>query len=107
MYFREIGRNRYRVFKSKNDTKFYGTVEKQEYVSIDMKTGRRVTTRFWKAHGADGGWRQAASKQRFNTRDEAGAFLLKEAATPYAQKATHWTKKQGKSAAQKAAKAGA
>jgi hypothetical protein len=106
MHFEELGRNRYRVFKSKNDTKFYGTVEKQEYVSIDIKTGRRLTKRFWKAHGADGGWRQA-SKKSFDTREAAGAFLLKEAATPYAKKATHWTKKQGESAAQKARKAGA
>jgi|ERR1700677_2059049 len=104
MHFEDLGRNRYRVFKSKSDIKFYGTVEKQEYTSIDMATGRRVTKRFWKAHGADGGWRQA-SKKHFGTREEAGEFLLKEAATPYAKKATHWTKKQGESAAQKERKA--
>jgi hypothetical protein len=65
-----------------------------------------VTKRFWKAHGVDGGWRQV-SKKHFATREEAGAFLLKEAATPYAKKATQWNKKQGESAAQKARKAGA
>lgn len=104
MYFREIGRNHYRVHKNKDDTTFYGTVEKQEYVSIDMKTGKRVTKCFWKAHGASGGWRQA-SKQQFRTREEAGELLLKEAKTPYSSKSMHWTKHQGESATLKAAKA--
>ena len=103
MYFKEIGRNRYRVFKNKNDAKFYGTVDKQEYVSIEMSTGKRVTKHFWKAHGAEGGWRQVTKKQ-FLTREEAGEFLLKEATKSYAEKATHWTKRQGESAAQKAIK---
>jgi hypothetical protein len=104
MHFEDLGRNRYRVFKNKNDIKFYGTVEKEEYVSIDMATGRRMTKRFWKACGYADGWRQI-SKEHFATREEAGLFLLKEAATPYAKKATRWTKKQGESAALKAAKA--
>jgi viroplasmin and RNaseH domain-containing protein len=105
MYFEDLGCNRYRVFKSKSDAKFYGTIVKQEYVSIDMATGRRVTKRLWKANGADGGWKQA-SKKHFDTREEAGTFLLKEATTPYAKKATHWAKKQGESVTQKARKAG-
>lgn len=106
MYFREIGRNRYRVHKTKDDDTFYGTVEKQEYDSIDMATGKRVVKRFWKAHGAAGGWRQASKKQ-FKTREEAGEFLLKEAETPYANKEMHWTKHQGESSTLKATKAGA
>lgn len=103
MYFRAIGRNHYRVQKNKDDDTFHGTVEKQEYVSIDMDTGKRVTKYFWKAHGAAGGWRQA-SKQQFKTREEAGEFLLKEAKTPYSSKSMHWAKHQGASAALKVAK---
>ena len=108
MYFRDIGRNRYLVLKKKGDDKFYGTVEKEEYVSVDMSTGKRVTKRFWKTHGAASGWRKA-SKEMFSTREAAGAHLLKEAAKPYNEKPTHWntwTRNQGESAALKAAKAG-
>lgn len=96
MYFREIGPSRYRVQKTEDDDKFYGTVEKQEYVSIDMATGERTIKRIWKAHGATGGWRQATKKQ-FTTREAAGEFLLKEAATPYASKEMHWTKHENES----------
>jgi hypothetical protein len=104
MYFREIGHNRYRVQKDKDDHTFYGTVEKQEYVSINMATGKRTIKRFWCVFGRSGGWRQA-SKQTFATREEAGKFLLKEAKQPYHDKAMHWTKRQGESAALKEAKA--
>jgi hypothetical protein len=106
MHFREIGRNRYQVLKNKSDDNFCGIVEKHEYVSIDMATGKRVTKRFWKAHGDAGGWRQS-SKEMFPTREAAGKHLLKESAQSYATKATHWTKRQGESAIQKATKAGA
>jgi hypothetical protein len=105
MYFREIGRNRYAVHRDKDDEQFHGTVEKHEYVSISMATGKRVTKRFWKAYGAGGGWCQT-SKEQFATREDAGAFLLKEADTPYADKKMHWTKRQGESATLKAAKEG-
>ena len=106
MYFHEIGHNRYRVHKDKNDHKFYGTIEKQEYVSIDASTGKRVTKRFWKVDGATGGWRDT-SKKLFPTREAAGAFLIKDGDTPYFEKKTQWVKKQGESAVLKAAKAGA
>lgn len=106
MYFRQISSKRYRVYKDKDDHKFHGTVEKQEYTSIDMHTGTRVAKCIWKAEGAASGWRQA-SKQTFSTREEAGAFLLKEAATPYNQRGSHWTKKQGESAALKLTQAAA
>jgi hypothetical protein len=109
MYFREIGRNRYRVYKNKNDDKFYGTIEKEEYVSIDMSTGKRVTKRLWKVHGRAGGWR-TASKEHFATREAAGKFLLKDAAQPYNEKPTHWntwTRNQGESEVLKETKAGA
>lgn len=101
MYFREIGHNRYAVHRNKDDDKFYGTVEKQEYVSITMVTGRRITKRFWKANGTSGGWRQA-QKGQFASREEAGSFLLKEADVPYSDKSTHWHRRQGESAAHKA-----
>lgn len=103
MYFKDIGRNRYAVHKDENDETFYGTVEKHEYDSINMATGKRVTKRFWKAHGKAGGWRKA-SKQQFTTREEAGEYLLKDAATPYNKKKSHWSKRQGESAVLKAAK---
>lgn len=105
MYFREIGPSRYRVHKDEYDDKFYGTVEKQEYISIDMATGKRMTKRLWKAYGAAGGWRQT-SKEHFTTREAAGEFLLKDAKTPYSSKIMHWTKRQGQSATLKAAKEG-
>ncbi len=94
MYFREIGKNRYAVIKNKDDDKFYGTIDKQEYVSVDISTGKRITKRFWKANSAtSGGWRQS-SKNLFPTRETAGAAILKEAAQPYNEKATRWNKKQ-------------
>jgi len=89
MHFQEIGRNRYRVFKSKNDTKFHGTVDKYEYISIDMATGKRVAKSFWKINIANSGWCMVA-KKHFDTREEAGAFLLKEVAKPYAQRKMRW-----------------
>lgn len=105
MYFRDIGRNRFGVYKNAKCETFYGTVEKEEYVSINMRTGRRVIKRIWKAHGAHaGGWR-AADTERYATREEAGAFLIKEAKTPYGKKKSHWTKRQGVTAALKAAQA--
>lgn len=102
MHFRDIGRNRFGVYKSAKDDKFYGTVEREEYVSIDMATGKRTVKRIWKAYGRAGGWREANNEQ-FATREDAGAFLIKEAATPYGKKKSHWTKRQGESAALKAA----
>jgi hypothetical protein len=105
MYFREIGHNRYAVLKNKDDDKFYGTVAKQEYVSIDMDTGRRITRRFWKTDTATaGGWRQKA-KDQFPTREAAGESILSEASRPYSEKRTRWNKQQNNSAS-KAARSG-
>lgn len=103
MYFHAIGRNRYRVQKSKDDTEFYGTVEKQEYTSIDIETGKRTPKAIWKAYGKAGGWK-VTSKMNFKTREEAGEFLIEDAKIPYNKKAMHWTKRQGESETLKASK---
>jgi len=100
MIFTQIGKNRYRVQIDKDDTKHHGTVEKQEYVSIDMATGKRVRKVFWTAHGVGGGWR-AANKNRYKTRDEAGAALLKDQLKPYHERKMAWKKRQGETAAAK------
>jgi hypothetical protein len=100
MIFTAVGPNRYSVHRSANDCAHHGTVEKQEYTSIDMKTGKRVVKRFWIACGRASGWR-SASKQKFKTREEAAEFLLKESSTPYADRDMQWTKKQGQTAAAK------
>lgn len=102
MYFHAIGRHRYRVHKDKDDKRFYGVVEKEEYVSVNPITGGRTVKRFWKVYNAGGGWR-AAPKQTFSSRDAAGRFLLQDAAVPYADKETHWTKRQDEGRLPKAA----
>lgn len=98
MHFKQIGKNRYRVEKSPTDNSFIGTVEKQEYDSISMLTGRRTKRRFWRAFGVSGGWR-ATSKRMFRTREEAGEFLIKDAKRSYSDRDMQWTRKQGESAA--------
>lgn len=104
MYFKQIGKNRYRVNPSPTDNTFIGTVEKQEYDSINMVTGRRTKKRFWRAFGVSGGWR-ATSKRMFRTREEAGEFLIKDAKRSYSDRDMQWTRKQGESAVLKEAKA--
>ena len=104
MHFKQIGRNRYRVIPTADDNTHYGTVEKQEYDSINIATGRRTKRRFWRAFGVSGGWR-ATSKKMFATREEAAAFLIKDAKLAYGDRKMQWTKKQGESAALKEAKA--
>lgn len=104
MYFRDIGRNRFGIYKNAKCETFYGTVEKEEYVSIKMATGKRTPKCVWKAYGRAPGWREATNKT-FATREEAGAYLVKEAKTPYGRKKSHWTKRQGETAAIKAAQA--
>jgi hypothetical protein len=105
MIFVKVGRNRYRVQRNENDCAHHGTIEKQEYVSIDMATGKRVKKVFWTAHGVGGGWRQA-NKTRYKTRDEAGRALLKDKDVPYSERRMAWKEKQGESAALKEAKNG-
>lgn len=103
MHFKQIGKNRYRVQNSAEDNTHIGTVEKQEYDSINIKSGRRTKRRFWRAFGVSGGWK-ATSKRMFATREEAGAFLIKDAKVAYRDRDMEWTKKQGESAALKEAK---
>lgn len=101
MHFKQIGKNRYKVLRTPDDTEHHGTVEKQEYVSI--KNGVRKDVTFWTAHGVAAGWR-AAKKQQFPTREEAAAFLLKDNEVAYKDRSMHWRKVQGESADLKAAK---
>ena len=91
MFFREIGPNRYRVLRDKDDQKFHGTVEKHAFISIEGN--KRVSREFWMARGASGGWR-SASKARYATRKEAGEALLRESAGKYGDKRMHWTKRE-------------
>lgn len=102
MHFRQIGKNRYRVVLSPEDDPFIGTVEKQEYDSINIGSGRRTKKRFWRAFGVSGGWK-ATSKRMFATREEAAAFLIKDSKLNYADRDMQWTKRQGESAALKEA----
>jgi hypothetical protein len=104
MHFKQIGKNRYRVERSPTDDSFIGTVEKQEYDSINMATGARTKKRFWRAFGVSGGWK-ATSKRMFGSREEAAAFLIKDSKLAYADRDMQWTKRQGESAALKEAKA--
>lgn len=104
MYFKAIGKNRYRVTPSEDDNTHIGTVEKQEFDSIDMATGKRSRRRFWRAFGVASGWR-ATSKRMFATREEAAAFLIKDSKRAYADRSMEWKTKQGESAALKEAKA--
>ncbi len=103
MYFKQIGKNRYRVQRSADDNTFIGTVDKQEYDSISMLTDKRTKKRFWRAYGFSGGWR-STSKKMFATREEAGEFLIKDASHSYNDRDMQWTKKQGQSASLKEAK---
>lgn len=104
MHFKQIGKNRYRVEKSEDDDSLIGTVEKQEYDSINIATGKRTKKRFWRAFGHSGGWK-STSKKMFATREEAAAFLIKDSKVAYADRDMQWTKKQGESAALKEARA--
>jgi hypothetical protein len=90
MIFHEIGPNRYRVQRDKDDEMFHGTVEKHAFVSIEG--GKRVPRQFWMARGAGGGWR-ADNKTRFATRREAGECLLQESSAKYADKRMDWKKR--------------
>ncbi len=103
MHFKQIGKNRYRVEKSEDDDSLIGMIEKQEYDSINIATGKRTKKRFWRAFGVSGGWK-ATPKRMFATREEAGAFLIKHAKVAYRDRDMQWTKKQGESAALKEAK---
>jgi len=103
MIFKQIGPNRYRVQRDEKDTKHHGTIEKQEYTSINMETGKRTTRVFWIACGPAGGWREA-SKEKFDTREEAGHALLKESKSKYADRKMAWSRRQGESDRLKAAK---
>lgn len=104
MHFKQIGRNRYRVEHSPTDHRFVGTVEKQEYDSINIGSGRHTKRRFWRAFGVSGGWR-ATSKQMFKTREEAAEFLIEDSKRTYTDRNMQWTNRQGESAAPKKAKA--
>ncbi len=104
MHFKQIGKNRYRVQPSLEDNTHVGTVEKQEYDSINVATGKRTKKRYWRAFGVSGGWK-ATSKKMFTTCEEAGAFLIKDAKLAYGDREMRWTKRQGASAALKEAKA--
>jgi len=103
MHFKQLGRNRYRVTPSADDNAHIGTVEKQEYDSISIVTGRRTKRRFWRAFGVSGGWR-STSKRMFATREEAAEFLIRDSKLAYGDRDMQWTKKQGQSAAAKEAK---
>lgn len=103
MHFKQIGKHRYRVEISPEDNTLIGTVEKQEYDSISIATGRRTKKRFWRAFGHSGGWK-STSKKMFATREEAGEFLIKDSKVAYGDRKTQWVKKQGESAALKEAK---
>lgn len=95
MYFCKIGQNRYRVYKKKDENKFYGVIEKHEYTSIDMATGKRSIRSFWQIYYVPGeGWKKVA-KRKFDTREEAADFLIKEINTPYNDRRMHWTKRAG------------
>lgn len=104
MHFKQIGKHRYRVEVSPEDDTLIGTVEKQEYDSISIASGKRTKRRFWRAFGVSGGWK-ATSKKMFATREDAGKFLIKDAKVAYQDRDMQWTKKQGESAALKEAKA--
>lgn len=93
MYLHDIGRNRYRVHKSRDDNQICGIVERHEYVSISMATGERVTKRFWRSYGKSG-WREM-HKGHFPTAEAAAASLIKDAAIPYGSKQTRWSKRYG------------
>lgn len=93
MHFKEIAPNRFRVQTSPTDTKFRGTVEKHEFVSIDDR-GKRTPKSFWIVQGVSGGWR-ATSKQKFSTRKEAAEFLLTDNKQNYGDRKMAWKKNQG------------
>jgi len=72
-------------------------LQKQEYVSIDMATGKRVTRCFWTIDNATaGGWKQTPAKKQYPTREAAGKALLKDADEPYKKKQMSWSKRSGK-----------
>lgn len=104
MIFVQVAPNRFQVKRTKNDLKYHGTVEVQEYDSIDMKTGKRKKVVFWTAFGTGGGWRSTNAKVRYATRDEAAKALLEDGDKKYSERRMAWKSNQGESAKLQAAK---
>ncbi len=86
MYFKRIGPGRYRVQLDKDDTQFWGVVERHCFRRMDQGGREEV---FFLGRAIDRGWKETKGG-KFTTRPAAGEFVLAQAGIAYGDRRMGW-----------------